>query len=150
MLQVAVADSLPLMGIENPRTSSGFPPAEYRSLPLMGIENPFSQAPPRSSPATHYPSWGSKTGRPRRRGSWCGSQAHYPSWGSKTGDSLASPRLPVAASLPLMGIENPDAAEALRMADLVSLPLMGIENTAKEDALSRAKSLITPHGDRKP
>ena len=88
MLQVAVADSLPLMGIENPRTSSGFPPAEYRSLPLMGIENPDRlQAFPRSRPANLITPHGD-----RKPGDCNGleeilpscSWPHYPSWGSKT------------------------------------------------------------------
>ena len=75
--------SLPLMWIRNgPRQQSTDPSATY-SLPLMGIRNTGCWLSVRTYSISHYPSWGSETGIPARKGVL--HQAHYPSWGSETG-----------------------------------------------------------------
>ena len=57
--------SLPLMGIENLKVGDRWRTSEDLSLPLMGIENEPESAPPVNMPIPHYPSWGLKTLRDR-------------------------------------------------------------------------------------
>ena len=94
----------------------------------MGIENCCRPAAARRwSPATHYPSWGSKTTGGAASGE-SAQPSHYPSWGSKTWSRATGNADDFRNSLPLMGIEN-----------------------AKEEVEPGADPLhlITPHGDRK-
>ena len=56
-----VADSLPLMGIENAVPGRTVPRWCGISLPLMGIENPRTLLMVSVHADPHYPSWGSKT-----------------------------------------------------------------------------------------
>ena len=141
--------SLPLMGIENidqePEAR-----AIYDSLPLMGIENgrvhgtkrragglitPHGDRKPGGHccrlpkpPASHYPSWGSKTrvpGLDRLRQDF---RLITPHGDRKPPPPAVAQEGRVPHSLPLMGIENAHVGRIVWYRYQVSLPLMGIEN----------------------
>ena len=166
-------DSLPLMGIENAMEKQRDRDNAVDSLPLMGIENPTAPSGAAVADTPHYPSWGSKTRRTRRRPSPRQAPAHYPSWGSKTPNRRALAKGYADVSLPLMGIENFAPRTRASVTSSSSLPLMGIENApGRRQAGARTTAhypswgskttlgvqlahtvtvpLITPHGDRKP
>ena len=115
--------SLPLMGIENPRTEKRRSGGKCHSLPLMGIENDGRGPAAALDHGDSLPLMGIENAWSARH-EGRGYQPHYPSWGLKTSPATARRSWP-ETSLPLMGIEN-HCAPVRRHFDL---------------------PLITPHGD---
>ena len=143
-----ITNSLPLMGIGNPNQLRMTFAQSNSSLPLMGIGNWWRKWRRTVYLRSHYPSWGSETHVLGFTDYWVNG-THYPSWGSET-------RWPVCrinctgSSLPLMGIGNQAGYRVRKSPIRCSLPLMGIGNRTAARFWRHRRSLITPHGDRKP
>ena len=156
-------DSLPLMGIGNPRVARQGAPVLDLITP-HGDWKPACGASGRSCARSHYPSWGLETDRPA--GLSHATSSHYPSWGLETSTRTRIARSQSSDSLPLMGIGNSHGAPEIRdiavhIADLItphgdwkhsakgrpyrprySLPLMGIGNLKACEASRRESSSL--------